>query len=204
MKVSDAFNLRIIDYFGRIDHDDVNFDFEQLDNEDETNWGVSKFVIFPADEPDKVIKIPFEGNWEWNEEIEENDWLPFEVIVDYCAEEEEVYSEAVDAGIECFFAETRFGGCTKDGTRFYVSERVIPYSPTAASEDSTLKARKIEAPLDSDWLANAIDFYGIDKVAKLVKFLDDRGLFDFHRGNLGMRKDGSPVLLDYSDFREDW
>ena len=40
------------------------------------------------------------------------------------------------------------------------------------------------------------------KVKELIKFIYDLGLEDFHNGNIGFRKNGAPVLLDYSDYNE--
>ena len=204
MRIADAFNLKIRDCFGKDDNDDVpSFDFSQLGG-DSTAWGVSKFVIFPSGNLNKVIKIPFEGVWEYNSEIEDEEWFEFEVIKDYCAEEAAIYDEAVEAGLECFFAKTEFGGFTKDGTKFYIADRVKPFDWHRATEGSEKKANEIRCSLDSIWIANAIDCYGLDKVNELVAFLWDRNLHDFHDGNVGMREDGSPVLLDYSDYKEEW
>lgn len=214
MRVEDAFNLRICDNFGCDFDDSCNEDFfgdlpEQLDAEDEIAWGISKFVIFPAGTPDKVIKIPFEGGYfhlyTSNSDDYEVDFCPNTNIVDYCEEEADIYTEAEELGLECFFAETKFGGHTKDGTPFYVSERILGYEPNEeTSQDSYKKAEENRCALPQNFVADAIEQFGLEKVQELIVFLKAKNLHDFHDGNIGVRRDGSVCILDYSDWREDF
>ena len=173
-----------------------------MKKKDKIAHGLTKLVVFPSGNPDKVIKFPFCGMYWYNSE-NELDYAPFEVVQDYCAEEADIYYEACELGLECFFAETEFGGCTKDGTKFYISERVRGYVKNKdTSKDSYEKASSFYCNICDAWLADAIEFYGLDKVRALINFLDSHQLSDFHTGNLGTRANGAPVLLDYSDYRE--
>ena len=54
------------------------------------------------------------------------------------------------------------------------------------------------APIE--WTAMALEYYGEEVVKKLFNFIEKEGIDDLHWGNVGIRKDGSPVLLDYSGF----
>ena len=86
-----------------------------------------------------------------------------------------------------------------------MSERVISFSrKESTSKDSYDKAKSLYSCLPTSWLADAIEYYGFQKVKHLINFLEEHDLKDFHSGNVGMREDGAPCLLDYSDFREDF
>ena len=192
--------------------DGVCYEYPSIFSEDEIAYGVSKFVIFLDD--DFVIKIPFNGEWGWSYEDEESVFDPF-FCQDYCAVEEEIYNKAYEEGLEMFFARTKFIGFGKNHTPIYQSERVTLYGSQEGSKIADKKApskdsqNKANDAINDDycslpfgWLARAYDFYGEEKVKKLIKFIYDTGLEDFHNGNIGFRKNGAPVLLDYSDFHE--
>ena len=53
-----------------------------------------------------------------------------------------------------------------------------------------------------EWLARAIEYYGEAAVNDLLAFIELEGINDFHTENIGFREDGSPVILDYSGYRE--
>jgi hypothetical protein len=175
-----------------------------------TAYGASKFVIFLNE--NEVAKIPFTGSYSygWNEETEETDYdeIVFDEFCtkDYCAVEAAVYSDAVAAGVEQFFASTKFAGNTFiDKTPIYLSERVIPFDcldneQRSCSDDSRDKARKLHGRCPIEWTGLAIEYYGETAVKKLFDFIEKEGIDDLHRGNVGIRKDGSPCLLDYSGF----
>lgn len=175
-----------------------------------TAYGASKFIIFLNDK--EVIKIPFSGSYsyDWDEENDEPDYdtLVFDTFCteDYCAVEASIYSDAVVAGVERFFASTKFAGSTFiDKTPIYISERVIPFDTLnneerSYSRDSYTKAGKMCGRTPIEWTAMAIEFYGEEAVRKLFDFIEEEGIDDLHWGNVGLRKDGSPCLLDYSGF----
>lgn len=175
-----------------------------------TAFGASKYVIFINDE--EVVKIPFTGSYSygWDEENDETDYdtLVFDAFhtEDYCMVEASIYSDAIVAGVERFFASTKFAGSTFiDKTPIYISERVIPFDTLnneerSYSRDSYLKAGKMCGRCPVEWTAMAIEFYGEEAVKKLFNFIEKEGIDDLHWRNVGIRKDGSPCLLDYSGF----
>jgi hypothetical protein len=213
MRLSDVKALIIPQEFGTNDSyssDSISFVADQLDDV-QFKYGMTKFVLMFNEE--EVIKIPFDGEFYYtNEDNDEEAFTPFREHEDYCALEEEIYIKACDAGVGAAFAETRFLFNTINGTPAYISERVLPltsnesYNFIHSSADSREKARallsKSNAGMPREWLASVIEYYGSDFADKLIAFINKEDLYDFHSGNLGFRKDGSPVLLDYSGYDE--
>lgn len=209
MTINDVANLIIPEQFGCgnsmeiIDEDAI---FEQLDDSVDTEWGVSKFVILFDD---AVVKIPFNGSFFGDEG---------EYIFDefhnknYCETEAAVYTDAVAAGVEFFFASTKFAGMTGDNTPYYISERVYDFYDDnndeikTPSKDSREKAEQaidtFKSELDEVWLALAYEWYGDAAVQQLLNFIKEEHISDLHSGNIGFRKNGAPVILDYSSFNE--
>ena len=121
--------------------------------------------------------------------------------------EASVYNDAVAAGVERFFASTKYAGSTFiDKTPIYISERAartfdsVCIDEDSCSKDSFTKAENMESLLPKTFLAIAIDFYGLEAVEKLNAFIEAEGISDLHYGNLGFRSNGEPVLIDYSGF----
>ena len=215
MTVKDILNIRFADEFGT-DEDgeetDVIFDvYNQLDSGVETSFGVSKFVIFIND--DEVVKIPFNGCYWYDSHAD--DGMRFDLFnnTDYCATEAAVYADAVALGVEKFFASTKYYGSTVDHMPVYVSERVYSLyendearHKTNSSEENIKKAAAIKEEthyrFSIEWLSKAIEYYGEDAVKDLMAFIELEHINDFHEGNIGFRKDGSPVILDYSGYEE--
>ena len=207
MTLADILNMNFPSEFGS-DEDAGETDailevYRQLGDSVTTAYGASKFIIFLNDS--EVIKIPFNGEYYYDEE---EDYEKFDYFCneDYCMIEAAVYSDAVAAGVERFFASTKFVGNTFiDKTPVYVSERVVPFDnlnneERSYSRDSYLKAGKMCGRCPVEWTAMAIEFYGEEAIKKLFDFIEKEGIDDLHWGNVGIRKDGSPVLLDYSSF----
>ena len=207
LSLSDIFNLTIPSNFGMDEEGEKTEAFydviNQLPENTEIKTGASKFVIFLNDS--EVIKIPFNGEYYYDEE---EDYEKFDYFCneDYCMIEASIYSDAIVAGVERFFASTKFAGSTFiDKTPVYVSERVIPFDTLnneerSYSRDSYTKAGKMCGPTPTEWTAMALEFYGEEAVKKLFDFIEEEGIDDLHWGNVGLRKDGSPCLLDYSGF----
>ena len=212
----DMTKIYIPDLFGTDEYDDITDEMEDVMEQlgigyEDMAYGASKFVIFANDE--EVFKIPFNGSFFWDYEQEESIFDEFQHIKDYCDYEADIYADAVDAGIEKMFAGTRFVGFTKDGTRFYASERIHIYidyeNEPKASKEGTSKLeemRKNGTPLarriDANWLASAIDCYGEEYVEEVLNFLHEKGVDDFHSGNMGYRNNGEPCFIDYSGYME--
>ena len=216
MTINDVLNMTFPSNFGSGEEDietdcicEVEYNLSTKHNV-RTAYGASKFVIFLND--NEVVKIPFTGSYSygWNDE---NDEIDYDEIIfdefcteDYCAVEAAVYSDAIAAGVEQFFASTKFVGNTFiDKTPIYLSERVLPFDclnnkERSYSRDSYLKAGKMCGRCPVEWTAMALEYYGETAVKKLFAFIESEGIDDFHDGNVGIRKDGSPCILDYSGF----
>lgn len=215
MTAKDVLNISFPTNFGCDEDTEVTTAIEkvydQLDKNVETAFGVSKFVIFLNN--DEVAKIPFNGSFWYDSD--EKDGYRFDEFnnSDYCAIEAAVYADAVTLGVEKFFASTKYYGKTVEGTPIYLSERVYAFyendearHKTESSEDNNKKACEISKKylphINAEWLAKAVEFYGEDAVVDLMAFIELEYINDFHTGNVGFRKDGSPVLLDYSGYDE--
>lgn len=216
MTISDVMSMYIPDRFGKDEMGEYTNEvwevFDQLPEETQhlVATGASKFV-FPLNEKE-VVKIPFDGMWQdgdWDEfDDEDNDdykdglgFTPYDN--NYCEIETCVYADAVAAGVEMFFASTKYVGTSSNNKPIYVSEKVNNWyhgwKPTP-SKGSVEKAEQTESELPVDWLAVAYEVYGDDLVNRLLDFISDNGIDDLHRGNLGIRQDGTPCILDYSGF----
>ena len=212
-KYANIFKLNIPVEFGADEYGDTTDDMCEIIHQlglsnDDYALGASKFVIFF--DGNEVIKIPFNGYFyeAENDETGEyyTDFRPFEIVKDYCAEEERIYNLAVEAGVEMFFARTHYIGSTVSNTPFYASERVIcdyTPSPSQKSVDTLIyKYRNFQYAINRTWSAAAIEYYGEELFGKFVAFIEQNGISDLHDGNIGYRKDGAPVLLDYSGYED--
>lgn len=183
--------------------------------------GVSKVAcLFP--ESEWVVKVPFNGHfsYKWDEKLgdydfEDSDWIPFVRALgyewDYCAVEVDEYKSAKDIGLEVFFAETR--KLCDAGGRYpiYIQERVSPCDSTGSNKTPSNKAMRSAKKMntcrfDLEWVATAIDCYGEELVDKFLYYVNEEYPHigdDMHAGNYGYRKDGTPCLLDFSDWREE-
>lgn len=187
---------------------------KEFDIELDYAYGVSQlcFIIKGANE---VIKVGFNGMMdEWDDydyEKDESNWKeefnPFDF--DYCSKAYEIYDAAYEEGLEMFFAEYKVLGVTFTNDTLWTQTFVTPISANSessrkASEDSLKKAQSMShekyIPFNNDWLALAIDLYGERKVERLLAFLEDGNIHDFHSGNYGYDREGFPKLLDYSSW----
>lgn len=182
----------------------------------ETNWGASQFVIM-NDNWDYVYKIPFDGT-EWYCEEEEEYYFD-EFSRDYCKLAADIYAEAEDAGVAPLFASMTVAGYSKNGFPIYIQPKAVALNALygeerekySATEDSVERAKKIREtksskneylPFDNDWVANVLDFYGEEMLEKLLAFVENLQLNDFHTGNYGYSMSGKPILFDYCGFYE--
>lgn len=185
-------------------------------------YGMSKLVILPSKAKDIVIKIPFNGYYrdslEWlegeGEEVEE--WCDFYFATgsdpaDYCLTEYEKFKNLKKRHLDSFVAETIFYR-EVDGVKVFIQERVIPFESCDRSSNKPSRKSKVVARewrmqgkhyMNSNWVANCIDYYGEKRTEHFFFYcenFDEDITHDLHSGNFGYRKDGSPVLLDYSGF----
>ena len=183
-------------------------------------YGASKLVIISPKLKDFVIKIPFNGYWSEtfyedgdNDELEWVDFYqaPTDDGYDYCYAEYEKYIDLKKAYLKDFVAATIFYK-EKDGFRIFLQEKVFSSyvgSKTSLSRKSMdlalkwKKERKFDLYVNAQWVAACLDYYGVKKTKKFLNYcneVDEDILSDCHEGNYGYRKDGSPVLLDFSGY----
>lgn len=135
----------------------------------------------------------------------------------YCELEARYYQEAKDAGFDIFFAYTEYFGETGNGYPVYLQELCEPNDwtdldekmyKTCSAQSKTHAQELREKPyyrnyFGEKWVAIAIEKYGEEFVDKfLLDFTNDYSyLFgDMHGENFGYRVNGTPVILDFSDF----
>lgn len=215
MTIADFENLFLSEKFGLDECGDLTPQVEDAidqvmelnTNFDNFEWkfGATKLVFLFKD---FVIKLPFNGTyWYTDEHYTQSEFNEF-IVENYCEIESTIYADAIVAGVDKFFASTRYAGRTKSGICFYKSERVNEFrygptaSPQAIQQADTVISNHNDCDIDYNWLSIAIDYYGIDEVENLMNFIEEENINDLHSGNVGFRADGSPVILDYSGYNE--
>ena len=131
---------------------------------------------------------------------------------DYCAEEYATYKELKELGYEQFVAETELLGSI-DGRYILVQEFVTSMNDYCKkivnSQQSIETSKRIREDYSSannvedDWVAACVEYYGEELSERFFNYTEEDGysiLADAHWGNYGYRKDGSPCILDFSDF----
>lgn len=187
--------------------------------------GVTKLVIIP-ELCDFVFKVSFNGYYYQqydDNKLEDEDSYAFEQFAgsggsdssDYCLAEYEKYQDLRAAGVSMFFAETEFAGVTKDGSRIFIQEKAYPRShgnsSKKASQESKDRVKSMESHnelnlfdyiYDTDWWALALECYGEDALQALEEYIqkDDSPLQDMHDENFGYRLDGTPCIIDFTDY----
>lgn len=201
--------------------------------------GVSKCVFLFEDFPDIVVKIPFTGcGEEYDDDISEDDteaprdrYEDFSYAEmgcgghtlnrfwDYCEAETVVYRDAVDAGVDFYFAETMCIGFI-DMHPIYIQERATIYydvynqygskyncSDSRANREKVAAASKGNLTIDDCWLVDGVwllvftEEWGESAAVDLITFLLKEGVDDLHCENLGFI-DNKPVIIDYSSFND--
>ena len=187
-------------YFGQWCHDNYNaLDGIRADS------GATKMVFFNDELEDWVIKVPF---------LFSPDIAPgSKGYEDFCYAEVEVYEEAVKEGLDEYFAPTYLYTMIDD-IPFYVQRKAecnsdvnedvfFSYCSNSydkedfESEDEYYDAINNDAEYMEECDRLSAIFGGW--ITKLINFLEDRGIGDFHSANFGFIK-GSPVLIDYSGY----
>lgn len=174
--------------------------------------GVTKVVLLLPGQS-YVIKIPFSCLDDENpDDAYCSDFCnaPLDADWDYCLAETRIYSAAEEAGVEICFAKTSLLGYA-DGYPIYIQPRAVTFENDSSS--SCVKTPKTTADtrqfcadnscwlFDVDWFSDCLATYGKEIMQRVVKFIQDLELVDFHNGNIGYI-DGAPVLIDYGDFRD--
>lgn len=182
--------------------------FFQYDFNASIKYGASKLVILSPEFGDSVLKISFKGYFE------DDEWVPFEGApgsdpTDYCLAEYEKYKKLKELNLDCFVAETS-PYVTIGNVRIFIQEKITPYDEIVdcsfdhPTKNSMKLAEKYcpSSSLDLTWIANCFDCYGASKVIDFFDYCDTDHdiLSDFYETNYGYRKNGTPALLDFSNF----
>lgn len=214
-----------IDDLGGLDYcDDVNYNFDVAQLES----GASKIVLIPKEIKDFVIKIPVSGTrfpYE-NEDGEEERGTEYYCQAptrydgdswNYCQAEVEIYEEAVENDLEDAFAETKFLFRTHAGVPVYVQERVsfgaYHKRSSLSHEERSKKLEEVYSRssdevqyscqmFSTEYAIEMLEYYGLSKFVKLMNFLYNENLNDFHGGNIGFNENLQPILFDYSGFKD--
>lgn len=129
---------------------------------------------------------------------------------DYCGLEVALYKEAKIRGLDKYFAQEQII-CTLEQHLYpvYIQQKVdsfysyYDYLSREERESASARCSKEIKPydmlFDATWVARFLDIYGCDEYKKLLIFLDEFDIMDFHRGNIGFYQ-GLPILFDYSGF----
>ena len=204
-----------------IDPTDTLIDIEnkiyQVDSKASLYHGASKMVITSPNFGNVVIKIPFNGLYEEDEKTGELYWYDFSWATgsssnDYCLAEYEKYHRLKTYGLDCFVAKTLYYKKI-NGVRIFLQEQVTPennlcssYVPSLQSKDLANKWYKEgRFDIESEWIANCLDKYGESKVKRFLYYctnIDPDILEDTHGGNYGYRINGTPAILDYSNYMD--
>ena len=199
--------------------DEMLYKLRQIDPSATIQNGVSKMVIIADTLENVVIKIPFNGTYECV--VDENDeyiWRDFQYAPsdidesDYCLAEFETYRELRKQKLHSFVAKTVFY-LMWDGYRIFIQEKVIPiYDDSHTPTLTPISQKAIDKVNDipyrrgrSEWIARCIQTYGEKKTKRFFKYCEKENTHitdDFHMGNYGYRPNGTPCILDYSDYCE--
>ena len=169
------------------------------------DFGATKLAIMPRNK-DYVIKIPFQGCYEGNfcnfiGASSECEW-------DYCNVEVERYYDICSTPFKDCFAETIFIGYINDYP-IYLQEKCTPFNNSYNKTKEKRKKmnsflRKIDCyyDLNTDWCIDLLKYYGPKKFKDFITLIkkfkwDD----DLTCDNVGY-KNGHPIIIDFSGFRE--
>ena len=196
-----------------------DYAIKRQEEENDKNYILTRAEIekvlcaFKQDNPepeytDPIYRYPISGANDIDLNGEENalnEW-------DYCALETAIYRRAKEEGIEQYFAEEEYLG-TIDNTPIYAQARCVPMSSVSYDYNSAEYKRKRTSAnetcknlgincFNAIWIADFVDFYGEDELARLSEFLDRYEIGDLRDCNIGYLDD-APILFDYSGYR-DW
>lgn len=158
--------------------------------------GVSKGVII-FDDLDWVVKFPLG--------VSSSSGRP---VIDYCAKEYDVYTKALENGLESLFAPIYFLE-RYFGVDVYVMEKVEVdpdriYSEHFDSWASISTATKGRHRLNffekHEMAITLFDYHDESLIDKFIDFCNNEGVNDLHGGNMGYNEDDDLVLIDYSGF----
>lgn len=177
-------------------------------------YGASKCVIISDDLP-YVIKIPFNGFWDWEEKQD----IPFFGAAcddgwDYCEAEENRFHLAEEFHFQKYLAKTEFVHITKNGIRIYTQPKCISglrrikpgtlkFYKTIESKYQENRKEKTTIPIyDINWVITFVNLYGYEELERFFDFLIENDWDDdLSSDNVGYIND-KPVLIDYCGYWE--
>lgn len=180
-------------------------------------YGATKLVFIPP-EYDFVIKIPFKGVYETNEE-DDYEFIEFQNAVypismtwgnDYCRSEAEYYQYAKDLKVDKLFCATYYYTYLNH-IPIYISKKANDigkvlnfYLSIEEFEkiDNIVKETHLYNVFNYSFFSRALHFVSIEYLKNFFYFLEECDLHDFTSDNYGVLDNGCPVILDYSDYRE--
>lgn len=182
-------------FYSKINHiwpiTEKNISFSNFSNENfRIFYGITKIVLIPKNKGARyVLKIP-KGDH------------------DYCNAEEQVYTQAIEFGVDKFFAPIELFDRDNYDFPVYIQLRTVANLYTddddyyEAEEDwSGLSQESIEAVMDMDISEKVIDellrAYPSEEIEGLLAFCREENVNDVHAGNFGWYKD-EPIIFDYS------
>jgi len=186
----------------------------------EVKLGASKAVLFFR-KAGFVIKIPFEGYYKYSDseqdEYDYTTWSFYEYISvedgDYIKEEIKLYNDKIKkAGFSHLFAKNKFLCECANGIPIYYQEEMICADDMDYHEISKKDTRKLDSIferkpswgsylrcLPKTFILKTIELFGENYTIRFCNFLDDN-IDDLRSANIGFRKNGMPVILDYAGF----
>lgn len=193
------------------------------DNEYTYEMGATKLVIIPK-ETDYVIKIPFNGYFDycWNEEEENweedntDEFISFysaggEWNDNYCELEVDIYNSLPDEYKGLFLPIEQIGKfCDYP---IYIQpkakaiEGMLDRKKYCSKESlQTIKNNKqdLQTTLPEEWLASCLEYFNnsIFELKCFIDYLENNDLYaDLHRGNIGYYNN-KPVIIDYGGFND--
>jgi hypothetical protein len=158
--------------------------------------GVSKGVII-FDDLDWVVKFPlgvssFSGH----------------TVIDFCAKEHDVYTKALEIGLESLFAPIYFLECYF-GVDAYAMEKVEVdserinsehYDSWASISTATEGQHRLNFFEKHAMAITLFDYHDESLIDAFIDFCNNEGVGDLHSGNMGYNEDDDLVLIDYSGF----
>ena len=190
--------------------------------------GATKMVIV-NDNCDFVIKIPFYGEQIYDYDSDEYSYEDFLYADngynswDYCLTETNIYNMAVKEGVEEFFPETyEYQEGYGIFPPVYIQKKMILWEDSHYEFESEEEKQEALAEIETYdsifgfcgdidnrmppyiFIYICLHYYGEDETFKLLRFIKRHNniINDLHCNNIGVRNDGSPIIFDFSGFRE--
>ena len=151
----------------------------------------------------RLVIVPVYGNYVFKIQFDAED------AIDYCHNEELIYSMACERGVERFFAWTSFIGEYGEA-QVYAMEKVEVDDNQNASDSYDYHMQNCVEDDEDEYCGEYDDHDGMIEYAQAhngsamdeaVRLIDEIGINDLHCGNWGYRGD-TFVLVDYGGYRE--